>query len=79
MNQTSHPFRVLGFFALGGLIATSTILLTPYSGRSTPTIGLKDSPKALVDEVWQIVNRTYVDGTFNHTDWQATRQQLLRL
>jgi carboxyl-terminal processing protease len=77
MNQTSRPFRALGFFALGGLIATSTILLTPHSGRSIPATGLKDSPKALVDEVWQIVNRTYVDGTFNHTDWQATRQQLL--
>jgi carboxyl-terminal processing protease len=77
MNQTSHPFRALGFFAIGGLIATSTILLTPHSGRSTPVAGLKNSPKALVDEVWQIVNRTYVDGTFNHTDWQATRQQLL--
>lgn len=77
MNQTSHPFRALGFFALGGLIATSTILLTPHSGRSNPTAGLKDSPKALVDEVWQIVNRTYVDGSFNHTDWQAKRQQLL--
>jgi carboxyl-terminal processing protease len=77
MNQISRPLRTFGFFALGGLIATSTVLLTPHSGRSTPTLELKDSPKVLVDEVWQIVNSTYVDGTFNHKDWQATRSQLL--
>ncbi len=84
MNHPSRPFRTLGFFALGGLIATSTVLLTPHPGRSAPApelkikdSQLKDSPKALVDEVWQIVNSTYVDGTFNHNDWQATRNQLL--
>jgi carboxyl-terminal processing protease len=77
MNQISRLLRTLGFFSLGGLIATSSVLLTPHSGSSVPTLGLKDSPKALVDEVWQIVNNTYVDGTFNHNDWQITRQQLL--
>ena len=77
MNHMSRPFRALGFFALGGLITTSTIFLTPHSGCSTPKLGLQDSPKALVDEVWQIVNNTYVDGTFNHKDWQATRRELL--
>jgi carboxyl-terminal processing protease len=77
MNHISHPLRTLGFFALGGLITTGTVFLTPHSGCSTPKIGLQDSPKGLVDEVWQIVNSTYVDGTFNHNDWQATRRQLL--
>ncbi len=37
----------------------------------------KDSPKAVVDEVWQIVNNEYVDGTFNRLDWQKTRTELL--
>ncbi len=77
MNRLSRPLRTLGFSALGGLIVTSTVLLTPHSGSSVPTLGLKDSPKALVDEVWQIVNNTYVDETFNHKDWQTTRTQLL--
>jgi carboxyl-terminal processing protease len=31
----------------------------------------------LVDEVWQIIDRQYVDGTFNHVDWQAVRKQYL--
>ncbi|TVP55727.1 MAG: S41 family peptidase, partial [Nodularia sp. (in: Bacteria)] len=35
----------------------------------------KASPKELVDEVWQIVQRQYVDGTFNQVDWQAVRQE----
>ncbi len=35
----------------------------------------KDSPKELVDEVWQIIDRQYVDGTFNQKDWRAIRQQ----
>ncbi|PZV08717.1 MAG: peptidase S41 [Leptolyngbya sp.] len=38
---------------------------------------LEDSPKVVIDEAWQIINREYVDGSFNQTDWQATRQDLL--
>ncbi|MGR3274705.1 carboxyl-terminal processing protease CtpB [Acaryochloris marina NIES-2412] len=38
---------------------------------------LEDSPKVVLDEAWQLVNRYYVDGTFNQKDWQATRQTLL--
>jgi carboxyl-terminal processing protease len=38
---------------------------------------LQESPKQLIDEVWQLVDRTYVDGTFNQTDWRAVRQEYL--
>ncbi|NBD34153.1 MAG: PDZ domain-containing protein, partial [Cyanobacteria bacterium] len=37
----------------------------------------RESPKELVDEVWQIVNRQYVDATFNQVDWRAVRQEYL--
>ena len=37
----------------------------------------QNNPKELVDEVWQIVNRTYVDGTFNGEDWRAVRKTYL--
>ncbi len=37
----------------------------------------RESPKELVDEVWQIINRQYVDGTFNQVDWRAVRQEYL--
>ena len=41
-----------------------------------PTI-LENSPTAIVDEVWQLVNNEFVDKTFNRTDWLAKRQELL--
>lgn len=37
----------------------------------------KDSPKELVDEVWQIIDRNYVDGTFNQVDWKSVRNDYL--
>ncbi|MGP0128727.1 MAG: carboxyl-terminal processing protease CtpC [cyanobacterium endosymbiont of Rhopalodia musculus] len=38
----------------------------------------QDSPKELVDEVWQIINRNYVDETFNQVNWRAVRQEYLK-
>lgn len=37
----------------------------------------RESPKELVDEVWQIIDRNYVDGNFNEVDWKAIRSQYL--
>ena len=37
----------------------------------------KPSPKETVDEVWQIIDHEYVDGTFNGTDWRAVRSEVL--
>jgi carboxyl-terminal processing protease len=37
----------------------------------------QDSPKELIDEVWQIINGQYVDSTFNKTDWQQVRKEYL--
>ena len=37
----------------------------------------EESPKELVDEVWQLVDHTYVDATFNQVDWQAVRNEYL--
>lgn len=37
----------------------------------------QDSPKELIDEVWQLIDRTYVDATFNQVDWRAVRQDYL--
>jgi carboxyl-terminal processing protease len=44
---------------------------------ATALTELEDSPKVVLDEAWQIINREFVDGSFNQTDWQATRQDLL--
>lgn len=37
----------------------------------------RESPKELVDEVWQVVDHQYVDATFNNVDWQAVRKEYL--
>ncbi|HEY9635146.1 MAG TPA: carboxyl-terminal processing protease CtpC [Coleofasciculaceae cyanobacterium] len=37
----------------------------------------RESPKELVDEVWQIIDRQYVDATFNQVDWRAVRREYL--
>jgi len=37
----------------------------------------QESPKGLIDGVWQIIDRTYVDNTFNKVDWKATRTEYL--
>jgi carboxyl-terminal processing protease len=38
---------------------------------------LQDGPKELVDEVWNIIDRSYVDATFNQVDWKAVRKDYL--
>jgi len=37
----------------------------------------QESPKELVDEVWQIIDRQYVDATFNQVDWRGIRNEYL--
>jgi carboxyl-terminal processing protease len=60
------------------MIATSaTLSLFGQAWTNQVKAALQDSPKALVDQVWQLVNREYVDGKFNQQNWQAIRQGLL--
>lgn len=42
----------------------------------TPAYALTEGQK-LVNEAWRIVNRTYVDETFNHQNWSALRQKAM--
>ncbi len=37
----------------------------------------QESPKELIDEVWQLIDRNFVDATFNHVDWEAVRTEYL--
>ncbi len=78
MLQFSKRFSLLQVAVWGGVLATTATLslFSPFQCRSVRA-ELKDRPTVVVDEVWQIVNHEYVDGTFNHVDWKATRQSLL--
>ncbi|HEY9811558.1 MAG TPA: carboxyl-terminal processing protease CtpB [Halomicronema sp.] len=62
----------------GGAVAATATLSLFVPGLSTSVrAALQDSPKAVLDEAWQIVNREYVDGSFNKVNWQKIRQNLL--
>ena len=61
---------------LAGTIATAS-LFVPYSS-SPVTAALEESPKTIVDEVWQIVYSEFVDSEFNKVDWLNERQKLLK-
>ncbi|MTJ54877.1 S41 family peptidase [Anabaena sp. UHCC 0253] len=78
MNQSAKRYSPLQAALIGGAIAT-TATLSVFSQGWTRCVhaALQDSPKVLVDEVWQVVNREYVDEKFNQQDWQAIRQSLL--
>jgi carboxyl-terminal processing protease len=65
---------VLGATAVTLTTIAFTSLGIHSQGQAFP---FKESPKELVDEVWQIIQRQYVDGTFNQVDWQAVRKQYL--
>lgn len=56
------------------LVCGSVLLL----GALPAGADLKDSPKSLVDEAWQVVYRDYVDRTFNQKDWVQVRQDYLQ-
>lgn len=66
-----------------GFLVSSTVAVmaaTAFIGiqiAAPSWAGFRSNPKELVDEVWQIINRDFVDATFNQVDWEATRRDLL--
>ena len=78
MNRPSTFRSVWQHQVLRGAMFTGAIFATLLPIAASSIAASKDSPKAIVDEAWQIVNREYVDGTFNRLDWQKTRIELLK-
>jgi carboxyl-terminal processing protease len=78
MKLPSRQFPKFRTAFLSGVIATtaSVTLFAPVLSQSVRA-ALQDSPKAVLDEAWQIVNRDFVDPKFNKVNWEATRQELL--
>ncbi len=78
MNQSAKRYSPLQAAMIGGAIASTALsfVFGPAWCRSVRA-ALQDSPKAIVDQVWQLVNREYVDGKFNQQNWQSIRQDLL--
>lgn len=66
--------RSLQTTALAGTIVGMSGLVT----NPSPALAiLSESPKTIVDQVWQIIYNDYVHPEFNQTEWQAIRQELL--
>jgi len=64
---------------LGATAAAVTAVIVTGAGvhMSGGQAFLQESPKELIDEVWQLIDRNYVDATFNNVDWTAVRQDYL--
>ncbi|AKG24195.1 carboxyl-terminal processing protease CtpB [Calothrix sp. 336/3] len=78
MRQSAKRYSPLQVAFIGGAIATSaTLSVFGTAWCRSVRAALQDSPKAIVDQVWQLVNREYVDPSFNKQNWQAVRQSLL--
>jgi carboxyl-terminal processing protease len=87
MNYSSGRFSAITQLVNAKSYFSGTIKLftalaltsTMFSQSTSPASAtLEDSPKNVVDEVWQIVSGEFVDPDFNHTDWQVKRQELLK-
>ncbi|WP_413165505.1 carboxyl-terminal processing protease CtpC [Capilliphycus salinus ALCB114379] len=66
-----------------GLVVSATaVMLTAVAVAGagihlSSQASFRESPKELIDEVWQIIEKNYVDGTFNQVDWTAVRTEYL--
>ena len=69
MNWQKRVLRV-------GLLVALSILVV-LGCWTEPATALTDQQK-LVSEAWRIVNRAYLDDTFNHQNWAAVRQNALK-
>ncbi|PSP09612.1 MAG: peptidase S41, partial [Cyanobacteria bacterium SW_9_47_5] len=66
----------LVFSATAAVVTTVAVTSAGVHLSQSQTV-FRESPKEVVDEVWQIVNREYVDSTFNQVNWRAVRQEYL--
>ncbi len=63
------------FWRLGCLLL---LLFGFVLGGYVPPASALTPEQKLVYEVWRIVNRSYLDGTFNHQSWLDVRQKALK-
>ncbi len=66
----------------GIVVGTTAVMLTAVAVvgagiHLSSQASFRESPKELIDEVWQIIDKNYVDGTFNQVDWKAVRTEYL--
>lgn len=69
MGKTILLARQISIFLL--------VVLLGVGWFAPPALALTDEQKFLA-EVWRVVDRSYVDDTFNHQNWWLVRQQVIK-
>ncbi|MBF2008819.1 MAG: PDZ domain-containing protein [Chlorogloeopsis fritschii C42_A2020_084] len=75
LTNTCHPLASTQLAKLPQPISAQSF--KPNTQTVSNSTLLKRSPKELIDEVWQIIYRQYVDSSFNRVNWQAVRREYL--
>ena len=78
--EHSHRQGMLLILGAGGIAAAVAIAAPGLVLPSTNSSSITDSPKEVIDQVWQIVYRDYLDSTGNYSPerWTSLRRDLLR-
>jgi carboxyl-terminal processing protease len=76
MTTLTKRALLLGTTAIAVTAVTVAVAGVHFS-RGAALLKFKDTPKELIDEVWQVIDKSYVDATFNQTDWRAVRKDYL--
>ena len=73
--KVNISFMYKKFVRIGLLL----ILMLPlsFSGWTQAATALTEEQK-LVSTAWRLVNRTYLDNTFNHQNWASVREKVLK-
>ena len=63
----------------GGLTAAVAVAAPGLGLPSTSNSSITNSPKEVIDQVWQIVYRDYLDstGSYDEATWRQLRSNLL--
>ena len=60
------------------LVGTGVVVTGAGLSQLPSSVALfKESPKETIDEVWQVIQHDFVDGTFNGVDWREVRNDYL--
>ena len=77
--EQSNRQGLLLILGAGGIAAAVAIAAPGLGLPSTTSSSITDSPKEVIDQVWQIVYRDYLDSTGNYSPerWTTLRRDLL--
>ncbi|MEA5469567.1 carboxyl-terminal processing protease CtpB [Spirulina sp. 06S082] len=76
-ENTQLSSRLQHWFANGAIATLAVTSVVTLAFIPPAKASFENSPKVVVDEVWQIVNNEFVGSDFDREQWQVTRQELL--